>query len=256
MIYDIHVHIGRWMPRFGGGSGDALHDLVARAELHGIDRVCVSSLGARGYLPDPSPEELREANDHVLEAMAAYPERVIGFCVLNPRHREGALAEMERCVVQGGMAGVKLWIACNITDPLVDPILDQAATYGVPVLQHAWYKRTGQLDNESTPADVAEAAQRHPGATIIMAHLMGAGMRGVLDIAALPNVCIDTSGGDPEAGLIEYAVRRLGAERVLFGSDAPGRSFGVQLGKVVGAHLTPGQRDLVLGGNAERILRR
>ena len=54
----------------------------------------------------------------------------------------------------------------------------------------------------------------------------------------------------------EFAVRHMGPERVLFGSDAPGRSFGVQLGKVLGADLTPDQRDLVLFGNAERMLRR
>ncbi|HOJ20752.1 MAG TPA: amidohydrolase family protein, partial [Armatimonadota bacterium] len=67
---------------------------------------------------------------------------------------------------------------------------------------------------------------------------------------------VDTSGGDPEAGVVEYAVRQLGAERVLFGSDVPGRSYGVQLGKVLGAQLTPEQRDLILFGNAERILGR
>ena len=67
---------------------------------------------------------------------------------------------------------------------------------------------------------------------------------------------MDPSGAAPEAGIVEFAVCQMGAERVLFGSDAPGRSYGVQLGKVLGADLTPGQRDLILFGNMERILGR
>jgi len=231
-------------------------DMVARALAHGIERQCISSLGNRGYTPDPTVEEVRKANDHVLEAMAAHPGHLIGFCYVNPRHGQDAVAEIERCVVRGGMAGIKLWVACKASDPLVDPVLDRAAELGIPVLQHAWNKTVGQMEHESTPADVAEMGRRHPRVPIVMAHLMGAGYRGILEIAPVPNVHVDTSGGDPEAGVVEYAVKALGAERVLFGSDAPGRSYGVQLGKVLGADLTPGQRDLLLGGNAERILGR
>ncbi|NLC56705.1 MAG: amidohydrolase [Armatimonadetes bacterium] len=255
MICDIHVHIGRNVPPFVGGS-DAVADMVARARLHGIERQCISSLGNTGYLVNPTLDEVREANDHVLEAVAAYPDTLLGFCYLNPRHGEAALAELDRCLRHRGMVGIKLWIACKATDPLVDPILERAAALGVPVLQHAWLKTVGQMEFESTPADVAAMGRRHPRATIIMAHLMGAGYRGILDIAPVPNVLIDTSGGDPEAGVVEFAVRHLGAERVLFGSDAPGRSYGVQLGKVLAAQLTAAERDLILFGNAERILRR
>ena len=53
---------------------------------------------------------------------------------------------------------------------------------------------------------MADLAGRHPGVTIIMAHLSGAGVRGVLDVLPCKNVCIDTSGGQPLAGLVEYAV--------------------------------------------------
>ncbi|HEX2999092.1 MAG TPA: amidohydrolase family protein [Armatimonadota bacterium] len=238
MIYDVHVHIGRWLPSFAG-SNDALAAQVERARLHGITRQCINSLGNTGYLPDPTLAEVRAANDHVLEAMETYPDTLLGFCYVNPRHGQAALAEIERCVVDGGMVGIKLWIACKGSDSLVDPILTRAGQLGVPVLQHAWNKTVGQLEFESTTADVAEMGRRHPEVNLIMAHLMGAGARGILDIAPYPNISVDTSGGDPEAGLLEYAVRTLGAERILFGSDAPGRSYGVQLGKVLGGSAYP-----------------
>jgi len=53
---------------------------------------------------------------------------------------------------------------------------------------------------------------------------------------------------------IAVAVRELGAKRVLFGSDAGGRSFASQLGKVTGADISDAARALVLGGNLRRLL--
>ncbi len=61
-------------------------------------------------------------------------------------------------------------------------------------------------------------------------------------------------GTDPTAGFTEMAVRELGAERVLYGSDAGGRSFASQLGKVLGADIPDSAKRLILAGNIKRIL--
>jgi predicted TIM-barrel fold metal-dependent hydrolase len=50
------------------------------------------------------------------------------------------------------------------------------------------------------------------------------------------------------------AVRELGAERVLYGSDVPGRSFASQLAKAVGADIPDSARELILSGNLKRLL--
>ena len=50
-------------------------------------------------------------------------------------------------------------------------------------------------------------------------------------------------------------VRELGAARVIFGSDAGGRSYASQLAKVMSADLSDADRRLILGGNIERLLR-
>ena len=109
------------------------------------------------------------------------------------------------------------------------------------------------MENESTPADVVILAQKFPELRIQMAHLYGAGFRGIADIAPYPNVYVDTCGGEPEAGILEYAVRELGAERILYGSDAPGRGFGVQLGKVTGADISEEAKEMILWKNAKRV---
>jgi len=78
---------------------------------------------------------------------------------------------------------------------------------------------------------------------------------GVADVQDCPNVLVDTSGSQPEQGIVEWAVAQLGAERLVYGSDVVGRDFGTQIGRVLGARLTARQRDLILGGNACRLLR-
>lgn len=252
MRIDIHTHL------FTPGpvpSEAELASAVRLARRQGIDRlVLLGNITAMGG-PDPTPEAIVAINSHTLGAMARYPDVYVGFCYLNPAHPASFLAEeIERCVVAGGMRGIKLWIAVKATDRRLDPILQRAQELGVPVLHHAWYKATQFAYNESTPAEVAALARRFPQVTLIMAHLGGGRERGVLDVAEVPNVLVDTSGAQPEAELVEYAVRRLGAGRVLFGSDWPIRDFGVQVGRVLGADLDPRQRERILGENAARLL--
>ena len=66
-------------------------------------------------------------------------------------------------------------------------------------------------------------------------------------------VC-ETGGFDPTAGCIEMAVREVGADRVIFGSDTAGRSFASQLAKVQGADVPADAKQKILGENLKRML--
>jgi predicted TIM-barrel fold metal-dependent hydrolase len=85
-------------------------------------------------------------------------------------------------------------------------------------------------------------------------HAGGDWEQGIRAIRPYPNVYLDTAGGDPTAGSVEMAVRELGADRVVYGSDVAGRSFATQLAKVAAAQLTPQQQAQILGGNLRRLL--
>jgi len=80
-------------------------------------------------------------------------------------------------------------------------------------------------------------------------------VQGVSEIAPYRNLLVDTSGSQPARGLLEEAVRRLGAERVVFGTDLPIRDYASMLGKMFEAPLTDRQRRQILGLNAARLLR-
>jgi uncharacterized protein len=68
-----------------------------------------------------------------------------------------------------------------------------------------------------------------------------------------PNVYTDTSGVR-RFDLLEEAVQRAGPEKVLFGSDGPWLHPGLELDKVRLLRLAPAEEELVLGGNALRLL--
>jgi len=246
MIIDSHVHIGRWI------GDDSLEKIIESASRNGIDLLLISSLGEHGYIIYPTVEELINANNCVLEAIEKYPDRIQGLCYVNPQYSEESINEIERCIADG-MVGIKLWIAAKASDPSVEPIAEKAIELDVPILQHAWYKMTGNMENESTPLDVAILAKKYPELKIHKAHLYGAGFRGIADIAPYPNVYVDTGGGEPEAGILEFAVKEMGAERILFGSDAPGRGFAVQLGKVTGSCIPEESKEMILWKNARKI---
>ncbi len=252
---DIHVHPLNCFGSYRVSSPDKdAERLVATARRSGVTRMCVFSLHETTPY-EPTPDQCRQANDYVLRMRDAEPEAILPFCYVTPAFPDQAVAEIERCVGKHAMMAVKLWVARRATDPGLDPIMEAAVAKDVPVLQHAWLKTTGNLPGESTPFDVADLARRHPESRIIMAHLNGVGYRGIEAVAGVPNVVVDTSGGDPESGLVETAVQRLGPHRVIYGSDAPIRHFGVTMNKVLGAEIPDADKRAILWENALRILK-
>ena len=252
---DIHVHPLNCFGSYGVSSPvEDAERLVATARRSGVTRMCVFSLYETTPY-EPTPEQCRQANDYVLRMRDLRPDAILPFCYVTPAFPDEAVAEIERCVGGQSMVGVKLWVARRATDPGLDPIMEAAVAKDVPVLQHAWLKTTGNLPGESTPFDVADLARRHPRARIIMAHLNGVGYRGIEAVSGVPNVVVDTSGGDPESGMVEAAVSRLGAHRVVYGSDAPIRHIGVTMNKVLGADIPDVNKRAILWDNALRILK-
>jgi len=226
--------------------------LIRYADRLGVQRL-ILSLGVP-FVEDPSPEQLREANDQVLKALRPWPDRAFGFVYLNPNHLEFSLSEFDWCVRDGPMVGVKLWVAkrCNASE--LDPIAERATRMNGPILQHTWLKVGGNFPGESTPFDFVELAKRHPNAALICGHTGGDWERGIRIVRSTQNISIELAGSDPTSGFVEMAVRELGAERVIYGSDAGGRSFASQLAKVTGAEIPESARRLILGENLRRLL--
>src|SRR5207245_7013581 len=86
---------------------------------------------------------------------------------ISPNHVEASLQEFDRCVWDGPMVGVKLWVARHCNAPELDPLVERAAELKAVIFQHTYLKITGNLPGESTPTELAELARRHPNARFI-----------------------------------------------------------------------------------------
>jgi len=222
------------------------------ADRLGIEKLCVY-MGMK-WSHDPSPEDMRQQNNEVLQALERWSHRAFGFVYLNPNHLKESLAELDRCVANGPMVGVKLWVARHCNEPELDPIVERATELKAVVFQHTYLKVGGNLPGESTPMELAELARRHPKAAIICGHTGADWEIGIRAVRDCRNVSVDLAGSDPTSGLTEMAVRELGPERIIYGSDAGGRSFASQLGKVFGADIPESAKRLILAGNLQRLL--
>src|SRR5439155_4048926 len=121
---------------------------------------------------------------------------------------------------------------------------------------HTWFKTDGtQYPGESTPLDLVELARRHPNTPLICGHAGGTWEMGIRAIRAQPNLYLEIAGSDPTNGFVEMAVRELGASRIIYGTDAGGRSFASQLSKVQGADIPEEAKRLILGENLRRLMR-
>jgi uncharacterized protein len=248
-IWDLHCHLSG-VP--GRTPEERMAQLIRYADRMGIARLCVYM--GMNWSYDPSPYEFRKQNDEVLQALSHWHDRAFGFVYVNPKHVKESLAEIDRCVRDGPMVGVKLWVAQRAHLPELDPIVERTSQLQAVVFQHTWIKATGNLPGESTPMELADLAARHPAASIICGHTGGDWEQGIRAVRPHHNVAVDLGGGDPAAGITEAAVRELGAARVLYGSDAGGRSFASQLAKVEGADIPEETKRLILAGNLKRLL--
>lgn len=231
------------------------HQVVADARRLGIEKVCCSlPLGTK----PTDPDQIRQANDDIMTAMREYPDVILGQCFIDPGHIRFAQDEITRCIVDGGMMGLKFYHQYTMDDSVFHPVFERCAELGVPILMHA-----GHATDEETLASqprlsgadhFIEPARLYPDTVFIIGHLGGGGdwewqIKAMSH--ATKNVYMDTSGSVIDAGMIEKAVRDLGAERLLFATDV-NTERGV--GKILDADITARQKEMIWGENFQQIL--
>jgi len=232
---------------------------LAVGERVGITLHVASILGSWGHTSPtycPSVEDLAYANAALRELQRARPDRVRGYVTVNPNFQRAALAEIERGLAEG-MVGIKLAASRRASDPLLDPIAQEAVRRDVPVLQHVWQHRRREVPGQeiSDALDLGALAARHPSARFILAHIGGGGdwahsLRALVD---LPNVFVDLSGSGVDRGMLELCVECVGVDRLLWGCDLTIDTGAAKLRHLPAMALTADEVAKVRWGNAAKV---
>ena len=208
------------------------------------------------------PGLCRAGNDYVLESVARFPDRLVGFAQVNPAS-SAAQEELERCLVLG-LSGVGELMpdgqGYGFGDRCLDDLVVQAQSWGVPVLIHAGepigHRYPGKSSGTLKP--FYELALRHPGAALVAAHWGG----GLLFFELMPEVREALRGVYYDTAASPYLYRddifnvasTIAGNKILFGTDYPLLEQQPFVERVRRAGMPGPAQDLVLGGNAARLL--
>ena len=277
MIIDFHTHV--FPPRMKKNRSQYIDDdpcfamlyshkeaklatadeLIESMDQAGIDISVVVNVGWTTH------ELCVETNDYILESVARYPQRLIGFCAVQPQSPQAAVAEIERCV-KGGIRGVgEMRPDMQLFDlgdkETVQPIAEVLRKHRLILLTHASepvghdYPGKGII----TPDRLYPFITGFPDLTIVCAHWGG----GLPFYALMPevkqamkNAFFDTAASpflySPE--VYNQVIQLVGADKILFGSDYPLLTQARLLQEIDSANLSEEAKNLILSGNARRLL--
>ncbi len=233
-------------------------DLIACMDEQGIDQSVVFGF------PWNRLETARFQNDYIMEVVAAHPDRLIGFCCLNPLH-PAAVIEVDRCI-QGGLKGVGelAFYQSGIDESVLtalSPIMGLCAEHHLPILIHTNEPIGHNYPGKApmTLAEIYRMVQRFPDNTIVLAH-WGGGLpfyhllkKEVKE--ALKNVYVDTAASPflYDRTIYPVAAAAFGYEKILLGSDFPLLKPLRYLDEIKQAGLADVQLRAVCGENAARL---
>jgi predicted TIM-barrel fold metal-dependent hydrolase len=241
MIIDGHCHAGKGDGLTGPWDTAApLARYLQRATKAGIERTVLFAVFHSNYAA---------ANHQVARIVAGRPDRFYGFACVHPNRDHGRVyALVEVAIERYGFRGIKVH---RHDGRITREICEVARTFSLPVL----YDVMGEV------SVVELLAREYPEVSFIIPHLGSfaddwrAQLALIDHLVRHPNVYAGTSGVR-RFDLLEQAVQRAGARKILFGSDGPWLHPGLELAKVRALGLSPSEAQLVLGGNLLRLIGR
>lgn len=211
-------------------------------------------------------------NRWYLQWIKAHPDRLLGFAAVQPAAGKVALEHLERAL-DDGLCGVGELLpqatGATLEEEAWRRMIERVVARGLPLTFHATDPAAGPAAGPKTPlGDFIRLARDFPTGRFILAHWGGglACREAEPGAGALPpNLYFDTAASPLLYGsdVFRQAAERVGAGRILYGSDYPlllhpsqSREPGFDrfLGEVERSGLDAAQLRQVLGGNVRALL--
>lgn len=234
-------------------------DLITSMDKDGVDISVVLNYGWK------TQSLCVEINDYIMESIARFPDRIVGFCNITLDNEKTTLKELERCV-RGGIKGIGEIRPDTLSDGrnLVE-IMHSLAGFAIQnnliLLTHA-SEPVGHLyagKGQATPDLIYSLMVAFPELKIVCAHWGG----GLPFYALMPevkeamkNVYFDTAASPflYTSDVYHHVIKLVGDDKILFGSDyplIPQRRF---LKEIRGLDLPERVKSKILSENAQQLL--
>lgn len=241
-IIDCHVHYGQYPPtKIIPADADSMVRVMDRA---GVEKLCMSAFLAIG--PD-----CHAGNELVAEAVRKYPDRLIGYAVVNPNRPLEIDDELRRCYDDLNLRAIKLHPMhhqYSIGDSAYRKVFEFAAKRRIPILSHEW----------GDPGLLDALSGDYPEINFIMAHVGFWDGRSDFRYADVmnkrDNIVVDLAYSTIFFNALEHLVKILGPAKIVFGSDFPLHDLAFQLGRLWFAKLPDEHKRMILGLNMLRVL--
>jgi len=248
-IFDAHLHI----PSDNGENFQwhlvtrNMPEFVAYLDRCGVRRGVISSSWSNKA---QTPEDYRQGNREVAKYVDRYKGRFRGSAVITPFRIDEALREIEECHKNYGF----VWLGefCNYMTGYRYDTPEWAEVMKLATKLHL------VIQIHTNVKEMQYLADTFPDATIVFPHLGGNRddiFSRIAIVAKHKNAHIDLSGsGIERVGILERAVKEIGADRVLYGSDFTINEPSAVIARVKNAFLTPADREKILFRNVERLV--
>ena len=259
-VIDFHIHPYQRFEEYMGVYGEDffLPPSAMRADLEaaGIGLACGSVLfrGRRGAVKNF--DEIRALNRAARELKALHKDFYEPGIHIHPAFPEESAREIEAAHRDGIRLIGELvpylhgWEADghDYTSAALSELLSLAERLGMIVSFHTM---------PEWPEQTEKMVAAHPSLTFVAAH---PGQREDFEkhvgrMKKYPNLLLDLSGtGLFRYGLLAAAVKAVGSERILFGTDFPICNPRMYVQAVLGEHISDADKEKILFGNARRLL--
>ena len=240
---DIHSHFNHGSPfdEVNSALPEEIHNRWLDFIKAGYNHIGVSHAGMSTYAAVEHPECVVEENRYLYD-LVQRSNWMRQWVVVDPRIPE-TYRQAETMLVSDRTLGIKIHPDLHGYSILEygDALFSFAAAHKAVVLMHPQHI-----------AKMPAFADRYPDMKLIIAHLGSVAHVDAVADARYGNIYVDTSGGASNLNnVLEYAVSRVGSEKILFGTDTYSCAF--QFGRIALSALALEEKENILFRNAIRL---
>ena len=228
------------------GDAEGMIELTRRA---GIDQTAVMSWVG------PLSMDSEMGNEVVANAVSQFPEEIIGLATVNPEYDDEEKIQeiIQRYHIELGFPGLKTFTPAQVID-YDDPLFHTWYQFGN---DHDLYLVLDPRGRENADTVVRRLAEKYPRLGIHLDHC-GRGWDYTKWVVSLikeyDNIWGQLNFTLVTNGVVEYMVEEVGADRVLFGTDAPMRDPRPQVSWLTFTRISEADKRKIFGENFAAII--